>query len=118
MIVGLLAFTWLAVAIDLLFPTFIPWLVRSIAGKNENLIGLALLSLPYCLGSAMAPSRICHSLLGFDARKRSAQGHLGGHRNALKLQVHRRLRSLSLLIFGYFLQEGTGQEVTQSPESS
>ena len=55
MIVGLLAFTWLGVAIDLLFPTFFPWLIRSIGGKNENLIGLALLSLAYCFGSAIMP---------------------------------------------------------------
>jgi hypothetical protein len=55
MIVGLLACTWLSVAIDLLFPTFFPWLIRSIGGKNENLIGLALLSLAYCFGSAIMP---------------------------------------------------------------
>ncbi len=55
MIVGLLACTWLGVAIDLLFPTFFPWLIRSIGGKNENLIALALLSLAYCFGSAIMP---------------------------------------------------------------
>ena len=55
MIVGLLACTWLSVAIDLLFPTFFSWLISSIGGKNENLIGLALLSLAYCFGSAIMP---------------------------------------------------------------
>jgi len=55
MIVGLFACTWLGVAIDLLFPSFFPWLIRSIGGKNENLTGLALLSLAYCLGSAIMP---------------------------------------------------------------
>lgn len=55
MIVGLLACSWLGVAIDLLFPTFFTWLIRSIDGKNENLIALALLSLAYCFGSAIMP---------------------------------------------------------------
>jgi hypothetical protein len=55
MIVGLLACTWLGIAIDLLFPNFFPWLIRSIGGKSENLIGLALLSLAYCFGSAIMP---------------------------------------------------------------
>jgi hypothetical protein len=55
MIVGLLACTWLGIAIDLQFPTFFSWLIRSVGGKNENLIGLALLSLAYCLGSAIMP---------------------------------------------------------------
>jgi len=36
MIVGLLACIWLGFAIDLLFPTYFPWLIRSIGGKTKT----------------------------------------------------------------------------------
>ena len=54
-IVGLLAFLWLGIAIDLLFPAFFARIVPACMEKNETLMGVGLLSLAYCLGSAILP---------------------------------------------------------------
>ena len=54
-IVGLLAFAWLGIAIDLLFPDFFDESVPKLLAKYEKAIGLALLVIAYCLGSAIMP---------------------------------------------------------------
>ncbi len=57
MIVGLLAFLWLGVAIDLVLPTFFARIVPAAAviEKNQTLISIGVLSLAYCVGSAILP---------------------------------------------------------------
>jgi hypothetical protein len=54
-IVGLLAFVWIGIAIDLLLPSLLPRMVAAISEKNQALIGAGALSLAYCLGSAILP---------------------------------------------------------------
>jgi hypothetical protein len=55
MIVGILSFAWLGIVIDLIFPAFFLKLVLPLWDKNQSLIGVALLSFAYCLGSAIMP---------------------------------------------------------------
>jgi len=55
MIVGLLAFLWLGIAVDLIYPPFFARIVPEILGKNDALLGVAVLSLAYCIGSAIIP---------------------------------------------------------------
>src|SRR5258705_8818403 len=53
--VGVLAFLWLGIAVDLIYPPFFVELVPKIVGKNDTLLGVAVLSLAYCIGSAIIP---------------------------------------------------------------
>ncbi len=55
MIVGILSFAWLAIAVDLLFPDFFDKVVRPAWDKNQSAIGVGILSLAYCIGSAIMP---------------------------------------------------------------
>jgi len=54
-VVGVLAFLWLGIAIDLLFPPFFAEIVPAALGKNDTLLGVGILSLAYCIGSAIVP---------------------------------------------------------------
>jgi hypothetical protein len=56
-IVGLLTFVWLGLALDLLFPTFFAQAASMFGDKNQyqSVIGVALLTLAYCFGSAVMP---------------------------------------------------------------
>ena len=57
-IVGLLAFPWLGVAAYLLFPDFLIDLTKKIPNlvkDNQASLGVAVLTLAYCLGSAILP---------------------------------------------------------------
>jgi len=54
-IVGLLAFLWLGIAIDLAFPDLIARLVPTLLEQNQTLLGVGLLSLAYIIGSAIVP---------------------------------------------------------------
>jgi hypothetical protein len=54
-IVGVLAFVWIGISIDLLLPSFLPAMVAAINEKNQALISVGALSLAYCLGSAIVP---------------------------------------------------------------
>jgi len=54
-IVGVLAFLWIGIAIDLLLPSLLPRIVAAVTEKNQTLVGLGVLSLAYCLGSATLP---------------------------------------------------------------
>src|SRR6267143_3551774 len=58
-VVGLLAFLWLGVATYLLFPDFLTDLlfrrVPEYAKDNQTLLGVGVLTLAYCLGSAVLP---------------------------------------------------------------
>jgi hypothetical protein len=58
-VVGLLAFLWLGVATYLLFPDFLTDLlfrrVPEYAKDNQTLLGVGVLTLAYCLGSAILP---------------------------------------------------------------
>jgi len=56
-IVGLLAFLWLGMAVDLVYPRFFAEIVPDARGdgKNDTLLGLGILSLAYCIGSAIVP---------------------------------------------------------------
>ncbi len=54
-IVGLLTFVWLALALDLLFPTFFKAAYDKYSEKYQNALGIALLTLAYCFGSAITP---------------------------------------------------------------
>jgi len=53
--VGVLAFLWLGIAVDLIYPPFFVEFVPKIVGKNDTLLGVAVLSLAYCIGSAIIP---------------------------------------------------------------
>jgi hypothetical protein len=53
--VGVLAFLWLGIAVDLIYPPFFAELVPKVVGKNDALLGVAVLSLAYCIGSAIIP---------------------------------------------------------------
>jgi len=55
MVVGLLAFLWLGIAVDLVYPPFFAQIVPKALGKNDALLGVGILSLAYCLGSAIVP---------------------------------------------------------------
>jgi hypothetical protein len=54
-IVGVLAFLWIGIAIDLLLPSLLPRMVAAVTEKNQTLVGVGVLSLAYCLGSATLP---------------------------------------------------------------
>jgi hypothetical protein len=54
-IVGLLAFLWLGIAVDLVYPPFFAQMVPGAVGKNDTLLGVGILSLAYCIGSAIVP---------------------------------------------------------------
>jgi hypothetical protein len=54
-VVGLLTFVWLALAVDLLFPTFFAKTVSHVSDQYQSAIGVALLILAYCFGSAIMP---------------------------------------------------------------
>jgi hypothetical protein len=54
-IVGLLAFLWLGLATDLLFPNFFMRVFGTVPDKYQTLLGVGALSLAYCLGSAILP---------------------------------------------------------------
>jgi len=54
-IVGIAAFLWLGVALDLISPTFLARLKSTLAGANQSLVGVALLATAYGLGSAILP---------------------------------------------------------------
>lgn len=54
-IVGISAFLWLGIAIDLISPTFLPQIKSWLEGTNQSLVGAALLVTAYCLGSAILP---------------------------------------------------------------
>jgi hypothetical protein len=54
-VVGLLTFVWLALAVDLLFPKFFTDAVPKVSDKYQSVIGVALLTLAYCFGSAIMP---------------------------------------------------------------
>src|SRR5580704_13472256 len=54
-IVGLLTFLWLGIAIDLLFPNFFAQVIPAIKEQNEKVMGVGMLLLAYCLGSAVLP---------------------------------------------------------------
>ena len=53
--VGVLAFLWLGIAVDLLYPPFFARIVPGALGKNDTLLGVAVLSVAYCIGSAIIP---------------------------------------------------------------
>jgi len=48
-IVGSLAFLWLGIAIELLWPNFLIRLRSILAGVNQSLIGAALFAAAYCI---------------------------------------------------------------------
>jgi hypothetical protein len=54
-IVGLLAFLWLGIALYLLSPTLFRKISTAIFERNPTLIGVGLLSIAYCIGSAILP---------------------------------------------------------------
>jgi len=56
-IVGLLAFLWLGMAVDLVYPPFFAKIVPATRGDhgNDTLLGVGILSLAYCIGSAIVP---------------------------------------------------------------
>lgn len=54
-IVGIAAFLWLGIAIDLIAPTFLARMKTSLNGTNEKLVGVVLLAAAYGLGSAILP---------------------------------------------------------------
>jgi len=54
-VVGVLAFLWLGIAIDLVYPPFFVKIVPEALGKNDALLGVGILSLAYCIGSAIVP---------------------------------------------------------------
>ena len=54
-IVGVLAFVWLGIATDLLFPDLITKLVSTFLQQNQTLLGVGVLSLAYFIGSAIVP---------------------------------------------------------------
>src|SRR6266478_5088717 len=54
-VVGVLAFLWLGMAIDLVYPPFFAKTVPEVLGKNDALLGVGILSLAYCIGSAIVP---------------------------------------------------------------
>jgi hypothetical protein len=56
-IVGLLAFLWLGMAVDLVYPAFFAEIVPEARGdgKSDALLGVGVLSLAYCIGSAIVP---------------------------------------------------------------
>jgi hypothetical protein len=53
--VGVLAFLWLGIAVDLVYPPFFTRIIPGLLGKNDTLLGVAVLSLAYCIGSAIIP---------------------------------------------------------------
>lgn len=55
MIVGILSFAWLAIAVDLIFPDFFVKVIQPVWDKNQTSISAAVLSIAYCLGSAIMP---------------------------------------------------------------
>ena len=54
-IVGISAFLWIGIAIDLISPTFLVRLKAVAAEANQTLTAAVLLSCAYCLGSAILP---------------------------------------------------------------
>jgi hypothetical protein len=54
-VVGVLAFLWLGIAVDLVYPPFFAKTVPEVLGKNDAVLGAAILSLAYCIGSAIVP---------------------------------------------------------------
>lgn len=54
-VVGVLAFLWLGIAADLVYPPFFAKIVPEALGKNDAVLGVAILSLAYCIGSAIVP---------------------------------------------------------------
>ena len=54
-IVGISAFLWLGIAIDLISPSFLARVKSTLEGTNESLIGAVLLATAYALGSAILP---------------------------------------------------------------
>jgi hypothetical protein len=54
-IVGLLAFLWLGLATDLLFPNFFMRVFGTVPDKYQTPLGVGALLLAYCLGSAILP---------------------------------------------------------------
>lgn len=53
--VGVLAFLWLGIAVDLVYPPFFARIIPGALGRNDTLLGVAVLSLAYCIGSAIIP---------------------------------------------------------------
>ena len=53
--VGVLAFLWLGIVVDLVYPPFLARIVPGALGKNDTMLGVAVLSLAYCIGSAIIP---------------------------------------------------------------
>src|SRR5260370_35253066 len=55
--VGLLAFLWLGMAVDFVYASLFAEIVPDARGngKNDTLLGLGILSLAYCIGSAVVP---------------------------------------------------------------
>lgn len=55
-IVGISAFLWIGIAIDLISPTFLVWVKALLAeSKNQSVTAAVLLACAYCLGSAILP---------------------------------------------------------------
>ena len=54
-IVGIAAFLWIGIAIDLISPTCLARVKSALDGTNESLIGVVLLATAYGLGSAILP---------------------------------------------------------------
>jgi hypothetical protein len=54
-IVGISAFLWLGIAIDLISPTFLPRIKSYLDGTNQSVVGAVLLATAYGLGSAILP---------------------------------------------------------------
>ena len=54
-IVGLLSFVWLALAVDILFPTFFLEAYTKVDAKYQSALGVAALTLAYVFGSAIMP---------------------------------------------------------------
>lgn len=71
-IVGVLAFVWLGIVLDLLFPDHLAQLVSVSLQQNQTLLGIGVFSLVYFIGSAVVPisSQLVndeHTLLPEDA---------------------------------------------------
>ena len=54
-IVGISAFLWIGIAIDLIAPDFLARAKSVLAEANQTLAAAVLLSCAYCLGSAILP---------------------------------------------------------------
>jgi hypothetical protein len=54
-VVGILAFLWLGIAVDLISPSFLTRAKSALDEVNPNLTGVVVLAAAYCLGSAILP---------------------------------------------------------------